>query len=106
MVGDADLDLSATAVAEQSSARRAVGAGQDLDAAPRKADARAVEALDHRLLGGPAAGEPLVVAGAVGLLGGRVDLVEEPLAGAPYGKRDPLNGDRVDADALHGHIVQ
>src|SRR5690349_9504441 len=105
VVSDAHLDLRAAVVAQQPRARGAVGSGQHLDAPPRKADARAVEALDDRLLRGPATGEALVVARAVGLLGGRVDLVEEALATTPYGKSDPLHRHRVDADALHATIL-
>src|ERR1700746_2031798 len=98
VVRNAHLDLRAAVVAEQPRARGAVGSGQHLDAPSRKADARAVEALDDRLFRGPATGEALVVGGAVGLLCGGVDLVEEARAATPYGKSDPLHRHRVDAD--------
>src|SRR6266545_1871260 len=70
--------------------------------APREADPRPVEALDHGLLGRPPAGQPLVVARAVGELGGGVDLVQEPGSGALDGKRDPIHRNCVHTDALHG----
>ena len=103
VVRDADLHLGAPAVAEESRPRSAAGTGQDLDPAPRKADAGAVEALDDGFLGGPPAGETLVVARAVGQLRRGVDLVQETGAGALYGKGDPVHGDGVDAYALHRH---
>src|SRR6202035_285100 len=74
VVGDADLETGAPVVAEKAGARGAVGAGQHLDALAWEADAGAVEALDHGFFGGPAAGEAVGGAGAVGLLGGRGDL--------------------------------
>src|SRR5256885_1865419 len=70
-------------------------------AAAGEADAGPVEALDPGCLGRPAAGEALVVAGAVGLLGGGVDLVQEAGAGAFQGKGDAVDRDGVHADALH-----
>ena len=105
VVGDAHLDLGAAIVAQQAGAGGAVGARQDLDPPARKADSGAVEAFDHRFLGRPAPGEPLVVARAVRQLRGGVDLGEEAGAGAFYREGDPVDGDRVDADALHGSIV-
>src|SRR6266480_5997817 len=102
---DAHLDLGAAAVAEQPHPRRAFRAGQNLNPAPRETDAGAVEALDHGFFGRPPARQALVVARAVGLLRRCVDLVEEAAARALYGKRDSINRDRVDADALHGFIV-
>ena len=103
VVRDAHLDLGAAVVAEQSRPRGAIGAGQDLDAPAGKADAGAVEAFDDCLFGRPAAGQAFVVACAVGLLGGGVDLVQEAGAGALHGKRDPVHRDGVNSDALHLH---
>ena len=102
---DADLDLGAAVVAQQAGARCAVRARQHLDAPAREADAGAVEALDHGLLGGPTAGQALFVARAVGQLGRGVDLVEEAETGPLDGERDPIHRDRVDADALHDTIL-
>src|SRR5207247_2458714 len=56
----------------------------------------------HGLLGRPPAGQALVVAGAVSELGGRVDLPQEAGAGTFDGKRDAVDRDGIDADALHG----
>ena len=105
VMGDADLDLGAATVAQQAGAGRAVGTGQDLDAAPWEADPRAVEALDHRLFGRPPAGQALVVAAAVVELGLGVDLLQEAGAGAPDREGDAVDRDGVDADSLHGLIV-
>src|SRR5256885_7313041 len=93
VVGDADLDLGAAVVAEEARARRSVRPGQDFDPAAGKADPRAVEALDHRFLGRPAAGQPFVVAGAVGELGGGVEPFEGTPTRAPFPGRRPLNPD-------------
>ena len=101
VVRDAHLDLRAAIVTEQPRARGAVGPGKDLDPAAGEADSGPVEAFDHGLFGGPAAGEAFVVAGAVGLLRGGVDLVQEPGAGALDRERDPVNRDGVYSDALH-----
>src|SRR5207253_8138645 len=106
VVGDADLDLGAAVVAEQPCAGCAVRPRQHLDAAAGEADARAVETLDHGLLGGPPAGQALVVAGAVRQLGRCVDLVEAAATGAPDRKRDSINRDCVDADPLHLPIIR
>ena len=91
MVGDAHLDLGAAIVAKQAGARCAVGAGQDLDAPARKADAGAVEALDHGFFGRPPPGQPLVVTCAVGQLGRGVDLGQEAGAGTFYREGDPVH---------------
>src|SRR5438094_538101 len=106
VVGDAHLDLGAAVVADEARARRSVRPGQDFDPAAGKADPRAVEALDHRFFGRPAAGQPFVVAGAVGELGGCVDLVKEAATGAPYRERDPINRDGVYPDPLHPPIIR
>ena len=105
VVGDAHLDLCAAVIAEQPRAGRPVRARQDLDPATGKADPGAVEALDHGFLGCPATGQALVVAGAVGLFGGGVDLVQEAGAGALDCERDPVNRDGVYPDSLHGDIL-
>src|SRR5205823_8399582 len=91
VVGDADLDLGSAVVAQEAGARSSIGAGENLDAAAGKADPGAVEALDHRFLGRPAAGQALVVAIAVDELGGRVDLFQEAGAGAFYREGDPVD---------------
>src|SRR5450759_4055638 len=103
VVRDAHLDSGASVVAEQSRSRGAVGARKHLDPPAGKADASAVEALDHRLLGRPPAGESFGVACAVGLLGTRVDLVKEAGAGAPDGEGYAFYRDGVDSDSLHEH---
>ena len=60
LVGDADLHRSSPGVAaDQAHPGRAGVRGQDLDPAPREADAGAVEALDHGFLGRPAARQTL-----------------------------------------------
>src|SRR5207248_577383 len=105
VVRDADLDLRPLVVAQQAGARRAVGSGQDFNPATGEADAGAVEALDHRLLGRPTARETFVVAGAVGELGGGVDLVQETGTGASHREGDPVNRDGVYTDALHATIL-
>src|SRR5205823_3441898 len=100
VVGDAQLDHGARGVAEEPDPGRAARAGQDLDPAAREADAGAVEAFDHRLLGGPAPGEALGAPPAVGELGLGVGLAQEALAGTPLREGDAVDPDRVDAD-LH-----
>ena len=105
VVGDAHLEAGAAVVAEEAGARGAFGAGKHLDAAARKADAGTVEALDDGFLGGPTSGEAVGVAGAVGLLGARVDLVEEAGAGPFDGQRYPVYRDGVNTDPLHQLIV-
>ncbi len=88
-------------VAEEPHPRRAVRAGQDLDAPARKADAGAVEALDHGLLGRPAPGQPFGVGACVGELGGGVDLVQEAAAGPLDREGDPVHRYRINPDSLH-----
>ena len=91
VVGDADLELGAPVIAQEPGAGGAVGSGEDLDPPAGEADAGPVEALDHRLFRGPAAGQALVVAVAVGQLGRGVDLGQEAGAGPPYGQGDPVD---------------
>src|ERR1035437_5397786 len=105
-MGDAHLDPGAAVVTEEASPRGAAGAWEDLDTAAGEADAGAVEALDHRLLGRPAPGEAFGVARAVGDLGGRVDLVQEGAAGPLPRGRHPVSGTGIAPDSLHGHIVR
>src|SRR5665213_1680309 len=105
-MGDAHLDPGAAVVTEEANPRGAAGAWEDLDTAAGEADAGAVEALDHRLLGRPAPGEAFGVARAVGDLGGCVNLVQEAAAGPPHRERHPVYGNGIDPDSLHGHIVR
>src|SRR5258706_4334040 len=104
-MGDAHLQLCAAMISEQPGARGAAWPGKHLDAPAREADAGAVEAFDDGFLGGPPAGEPFRVARAVGLLGGRVDLVQEAGAGAADGQGYAVHRDGVNTDSLHQLIV-
>src|SRR6266852_4515093 len=106
VVGDAHLHAGAAVVAEEPHPRRAVRAGQDLDAPARKADAGAVEALDHGLLGRPAPGQPFGVGACVGELGGGVDLVQEAAAGPLDREGDPVHRYRINPNSLHSFIVR
>src|SRR5207244_7904782 len=75
-----------------------VRAGHDLDPPPREADRRAGEALDHRLLRGPAAGQLLGTTGAIRELGVGERLAKEPGARAPNGGRHPLHAAGIHPD--------
>src|SRR5256885_8109512 len=101
VVGDADLDARAAVVTEEPDSGSPHGTGKDLDAPAREADAGAVEALDHRLLGRPPTGQAFGAAVAVGDLGGGVDLGQEGRPGALDGERDAVDGHGVNTDALH-----